>query len=146
MGFLDDLDSAFDNIVLGDDSADQEGQAAEPQNDMPFGIPAELQELKAAIAGENLLPVQALLANHKRIKRAYFLAALRGALMYVGAVEEQPERAHALAEMKAISDHYGQKETIKMAIQAGVNVVVFGNNVTDFDLLTADQTDMSGIV
>jgi beta-N-acetylhexosaminidase len=43
-------------------------------------------------------------------------------------------------QMKAISDHYGNAEAIRLAINAGVDLLIFGNN------LVAEPVDPAGIV
>lgn len=40
-------------------------------------------------------------------------------------------------QMKAISSEYGVPEAIKMAINAGVDILLFANNVPDYELITA---------
>ncbi|CAM2069446.1 hypothetical protein SCOR_29005 [Sulfidibacter corallicola] len=92
MGFLDDLDSAFDNIMLDDDEAAKTDAGAYNPSLSEMGLPAELKELKAAISGETLLPICGLLRNIDRCKRAYILAALKGSLNYHLAVESDAER------------------------------------------------------
>ncbi len=42
-------------------------------------------------------------------------------------------------QMRAISAQYGLEEAIKMAINAGVDILLFANNVPDYDLVTAEQ-------
>ncbi|CAM2009710.1 hypothetical protein [Acanthopleuribacter pedis] len=94
MGFLDDLDSAFDNIML------EEGESAEPpkEGQVQFsglddmGLPNDLRELRQALAGETILPIAALLATLDRGRRAYTLGALRGALDYHLKVENDEKQ------------------------------------------------------
>jgi beta-N-acetylhexosaminidase len=47
-------------------------------------------------------------------------------------------------QMYAISKHYGIEKAIAMAVNSGVDVVVFGNNVNQFDRITA--TEVHGII
>ena len=42
-------------------------------------------------------------------------------------------------QMRAISAEYGLKEAIKMAILADVDILLFANNVPDYELVTAHQ-------
>ena len=42
-------------------------------------------------------------------------------------------------QMGAIRNEYGLKEAIRMSILAGVDVLIFANNVQDYDLVTATQ-------
>ena len=42
-------------------------------------------------------------------------------------------------QMKAIADHYGLKETIRLSIEAGLDVLLFANNVPDYQLVSASQ-------
>lgn len=42
-------------------------------------------------------------------------------------------------QMKAIADHYGLEKAILMSVNAGVDMLVFANNVPDYDLVTVDQ-------
>lgn len=58
---------------------------------------------------------------------------LRGFLGYDGVVVTDD------MQMKAISAEYGLEEAIKMSIQAGVDILLFANNVPDYDMVTADQ-------
>lgn len=58
---------------------------------------------------------------------------LRGFLGYEGVVISDD------MQMKAISAQYGLEEAIRMAITAGVDVLLFANNVPDYDLVTANQ-------
>lgn len=95
MDLLDDLDDAFDDI-FGDNKGLKPGEEGEGGM-VTFGeMPPDLAELQAAIAGENIAPVQAILANVGRFKRAYFLAALHGAVKYVKGVENDPQRSALL--------------------------------------------------
>lgn len=102
MDLLDDLDDAFDDIFA--DKKDQLEAEGDQQGMVTFGeMPPDLQELTAAIAGENIAPVQALLASYGKFKRAYFLAALHGAVKYVKGVEQDPQRAALLQELLDLS-------------------------------------------
>lgn len=58
---------------------------------------------------------------------------LRGFLEYEGVVISDD------MQMRAISAQYGLEEAIKMAINAGVDILLFANNVPDYDLVTAEQ-------
>ena len=58
---------------------------------------------------------------------------LRGFMNYKGVVVSDD------MQMKAISAQYGLEEAIKMAVLAGVDVLLFANNVPDYDLVTAQQ-------
>lgn len=58
---------------------------------------------------------------------------LRGFLGFDGVVVSDD------MQMKAISAQYGLEEAIKKAILAGVDILLFANNVPDYDLVTADQ-------
>lgn len=58
---------------------------------------------------------------------------LRGFMKYDGIVISDD------MQMKAISKEYGLKEAVKMAINAGVDILLFANNVPDYELVTADQ-------
>lgn len=58
---------------------------------------------------------------------------LRGFLGYDGVVISDD------MQMKAISARYGLKEAIRRAIIADVDILLFANNVPDYDLVTADQ-------
>ncbi|MEQ9402254.1 MAG: glycoside hydrolase family 3 N-terminal domain-containing protein [Cyclobacteriaceae bacterium] len=40
-------------------------------------------------------------------------------------------------QMGAIKNEYGTKEAIRMSIDAGVDILMFANNVKDFDMITA---------
>ena len=42
-------------------------------------------------------------------------------------------------QMGAIKNEYGLKESIKRSINAGVDVLMFANNVKDYDMVTATQ-------
>lgn len=42
-------------------------------------------------------------------------------------------------QMKAISAEYGLEESIKMAVNAGVDILLFANNVSDYHLVTAGK-------
>lgn len=42
-------------------------------------------------------------------------------------------------QMKAISAEYGLKTSIQMAIQAGVDILLFGNNVANYELAASQQ-------
>lgn len=42
-------------------------------------------------------------------------------------------------QMGAIKNEYGIKEAIRMAINAGVDILMFANNVEDYDLVTASD-------
>ncbi|MEM9326182.1 MAG: glycoside hydrolase family 3 N-terminal domain-containing protein [Bacteroidota bacterium] len=42
-------------------------------------------------------------------------------------------------QMKAITDHYGVENSVKLAIEAGVDVLVFANNVVDHEVVTVRQ-------
>ncbi|WP_421874575.1 glycoside hydrolase family 3 protein [Marinoscillum sp.] len=58
---------------------------------------------------------------------------LRGFMGYEGVVVSDD------MQMKAISAQYGLEEGIKMAVLAGVDVLLFANNVPDYELVTAQQ-------
>jgi beta-N-acetylhexosaminidase len=57
---------------------------------------------------------------------------LRGFLNYDGVVISDD------MQMGAISKEYGLEEAIKLSINAGVDMIMFANNVPDSDLVTAD--------
>ncbi|MEQ8470172.1 MAG: glycoside hydrolase family 3 protein [Marinoscillum sp.] len=63
---------------------------------------------------------------------------LRGFLDFDGVVVSDD------MQMKAISAQYGLEEAIKRTILAGVDILLFANNVPDYDLVTADQ--LHGII
>lgn len=42
-------------------------------------------------------------------------------------------------QMQAISDEFGLEEAIRMSIIAGVDILLFANNVPDYELASADQ-------
>jgi len=42
-------------------------------------------------------------------------------------------------QMKAIADNYGLEKAIILCVNAGVDMLVFANNVPDYDLVTVDQ-------
>ena len=42
-------------------------------------------------------------------------------------------------QMRAISDHFGLRETIKRSILSGIDILLFANNVPDYDLVTATK-------
>ena len=58
---------------------------------------------------------------------------LRGFMGYEGVVVSDD------MQMKAISAQYPLEESIKMAILAGVDILLFANNVPDYELVTAQQ-------
>ncbi len=58
---------------------------------------------------------------------------LRGFLGYDGVVVSDD------LQMKAIADHYGLKETIRLSIEAGLDILLFANNVPDYQLVSASQ-------
>jgi beta-N-acetylhexosaminidase len=58
---------------------------------------------------------------------------LRGALGFKGVVFSDD------MQMNAISKNYGLENSIRMAINAGVDVLVFGNNVNLTDRISADR-------
>ncbi len=58
---------------------------------------------------------------------------LRGHLGYEGVVFTDD------MQMRAIADHYGLEKAIELAINADVDMLVFANNVPDFDLVTVPQ-------
>ncbi len=58
---------------------------------------------------------------------------LRGVLGFNGVVVSDD------MQMRAISEEYSLEESIKMAIIAGVDILLFANNVPQHDLVTADQ-------
>lgn len=58
---------------------------------------------------------------------------LRGFMGYDGVVVSDD------MQMKAISAQYPLDESIKMAILAGVDILLFANNVPDYELVTAEQ-------
>lgn len=58
---------------------------------------------------------------------------LRGFLEYDGVVISDD------MQMKAISAQYGREEAIRMAIIAGVDILLFANNVPEYELITAEQ-------
>ncbi|RED98907.1 glycoside hydrolase family 3 protein [Marinoscillum furvescens] len=58
---------------------------------------------------------------------------LRGFMGYDGVVVSDD------MQMKAISKEYGLEDAIKKAVNAGVDILLFANNVPDYDLVTADQ-------
>ncbi|MFY0605563.1 MAG: glycoside hydrolase family 3 protein [Cyclobacteriaceae bacterium] len=58
---------------------------------------------------------------------------LRGLLDFEGVVVSDD------MQMRAISAEYGLEEAIKMAIIAGVDILLFANNVPQYELVTADQ-------
>lgn len=103
MGFLDDLDNAFDNIMLVDGELEEAPKPGEAQfhglDDM--GLPNDLRELRQALAGETILPIAALLATLDRGRRAYTLAALRGALDYHLKVENDEKQQDLIKSLIA---------------------------------------------
>ncbi|MBV6641842.1 MAG: glycoside hydrolase family 3 protein [Cyclobacteriaceae bacterium] len=58
---------------------------------------------------------------------------LRGFLGYEGVVVSDD------LQMKAIADHYGLKETIRLSLEAGLDILLFANNVPDYQLVSATQ-------
>jgi beta-N-acetylhexosaminidase len=58
---------------------------------------------------------------------------LRGFLGYDGVVVSDD------MQMRAITSTYGLTESIRLAIIAGVDILLFANNVPDYELVTADQ-------
>lgn len=58
---------------------------------------------------------------------------LRGFLGYEGVVISDD------MQMKAISDEYGLREAVKKAILAGIDILLYANNVPDYELITSDQ-------
>lgn len=42
-------------------------------------------------------------------------------------------------QMKAIADHYGLKETIRLSLEAGLDILLFANNVPEYQLVSATQ-------
>ena len=42
-------------------------------------------------------------------------------------------------QMRAISDHFGLRETIKKSILSGIDILLFANNVPDYELVTATE-------
>lgn len=58
---------------------------------------------------------------------------LRGFLKYNGVVVSDD------MQMRAISKEYGLEEAIKKCILAGVDILLFANNVPEYDLVTAHQ-------
>lgn len=58
---------------------------------------------------------------------------LRGMMHFSGVVVSDD------MQMKAISEEYGLEEAIRMAIVAGVDILLFANNVPDYQLITANQ-------
>lgn len=102
MDLLDDLDDAFDDIFA--DKKDGEEDHEQRAGIATFGeMPPDLQELTAAIAGQNIAPVQALLANASKLRRAYLLAALHGAVKYVKGVEQDPARSELLQQLYGLT-------------------------------------------
>jgi hypothetical protein len=100
MDLLEDLDDAFDDIFA--EKKDQ--KPGEQGGIVSFGeMPPDLAELTAAIAGENIAPVQAILADLGHFKRAYALAALQGAVTYVQGVEKEPQRLEQLQQLLQIT-------------------------------------------
>lgn len=58
---------------------------------------------------------------------------LRGLLKYDGVIISDD------MQMGAINNEYGLKESIRMSIDAGVDILMFANNVKDYNMVTASQ-------
>ena len=58
---------------------------------------------------------------------------LRGLLKYDGVIISDD------MQMGAINNEYGLKESIRMSIDAGVDILMFANNVKDYNMVTATQ-------
>ncbi len=58
---------------------------------------------------------------------------LRGFLRFDGVVVSDD------LQMKAIADHFGLNETIRLALEAGLDILLFANNVPDHQKVTATE-------
>lgn len=99
MDFLDELDNAFDNLMI-DSEGDDEDSSQDPSQSPSFDeTRAEVNLLTSAIAEEVLVPVRGVLALVDRYKRAYVVAAVVGSLHYLQKVDQDPTRAKANEEL-----------------------------------------------
>ena len=115
MGFLDEVDSAFDNL-FGDDG-DEVKEKKDEKDSAEDEATAQLDELKDALAVDSLVPILGLRAVFRKCHRRYWLAALAGALNYVRRVDENEERNQLtgtlLAQLKT------NRGTVRKVLQAG---------------------------
>jgi beta-N-acetylhexosaminidase len=67
------------------------------------------------------------------LSKAIVSNLLRGELGFRGVVISDD------MQMRAISDRYGLEKAIRLAIDAGVDILLFGNNATDYDPQIAEK-------
>ena len=104
----DPVDVAFDHL-LGEEGQARPRQAgprqaeprlAEPEIAAEYDpIAEDVARLKAALADENLIPIQALGSVLDRCRRPYMLAALVGALAYLRGVDRNDARGRITESM-----------------------------------------------
>jgi len=94
--FFDELDKAFDNMLV-------ESDAVEAENPMPeVEVHHDLEHLKDAIAQEKLIPISALGELLPKTSRRLLVPALAGALNHLKSLEQdgpQKEMVQSLSDL-----------------------------------------------
>ncbi len=95
MDFLDELDHAFDNILV-DSGAEEPIQANEAHQEAEDG---DLLQLKADLAAEKLKPIAAFRKLLSKAPRRVSLPALAGAVRHLESLEHGDDKLHLASKL-----------------------------------------------